>query len=352
MDTALATPEWQQFTEQYWQVEPIRFEYAPKGSHGPSLRALAYTDRKGRLVLPPYQPHLPLEFTPTKTNASYRVQRQWLEIVRLLVDDMMAHGIRDEITFAPVVSDPRPWAWSHFRVLPRFTNFIDFPFTMDQADRVARQQANKAHRAGFVCTQTDNFEDALACLAGSQRRKGFDYGLTREGMAMAHEVLGSEAFRVYVCYSANGEPATARIVLHRASGRACDWLAGTCAKYLRSGATQLLISHMMADLQQVGALGYNSCGADLEPVAYAKTTWGGRLMPQYSIQGYAFRPMRHLLGNMVRFWKKRSTLLRDKRTAGRFQPAPCGRSSRDDCGRKTADVALSSNSNPAVVVGK
>ena len=67
MDTALATPEWQTFTQRCWRVEPVRFEYAPRGPGGPALRAIAYSDRKGRLLLPPYQPHLPLEFTPTPT---------------------------------------------------------------------------------------------------------------------------------------------------------------------------------------------------------------------------------------------------------------------------------------------
>lgn len=312
MDSALATPEWQAFTQRYWQVEPVRLSYAPKGPAGPVLEVIAYADRKGRLVLPRYQPHLPLEFRPTESGAVYRAERQWLQVARLLVDDMLARGICGELTFAPTLTDVRPWAWSFFRVAPRFTNFIDFPFTLSQADRVVRQQANKALRAGFVCTRTDDLDDAMACLTGSETRKGFAYGVTVRGLEMARQLLGPEALRVYLCRAPGGDPATARIVLHRQCGRACDWMAGTVDRHVPSGATQLLMSYMLEDLQQAGASGYNSCGADIESVALAKSVWGGRLVTQYSIQAYDFRPMKHLLGNMVRFLWRRAAVRRSR----------------------------------------
>jgi hypothetical protein len=312
MNTALATPQWQAFTRQYWQVEPVRFAYAPRGPNGPALRAICYRDRKGRLVLPPFQPHLPLEFRSTPTKAPYRLQRQWLEMARLFVEDMIAHGIRGEVTFSPVLTDPRPWIWSSFRVSPWFTNYIDFPFSIDQADRVVRQQANKARRAGCVCTRTDQLADAVACLSESEHRKGFSYGVTLRGLQMAHDLLGPEAFRVYVCYGADGKPASARVVLHRPGGRACDWMAGTSSRHLRDGATQLLIAYMLDDLQGAEAIGYNSCGASRETVAIAKTIWGGRLMTQYVIEAYDLRPMKQLLRNMLRFRKRRAAVRRSK----------------------------------------
>ena len=311
MDSALATSEWQTFTQRYWHVEPTRLEYAPRGPNGQVLRMICYRDGKGRLLLPPYQPHCPLEFK-TRTAEPYRVQRQWLQIARLLVDDMIAHGIRGEVTFSPAVVDPRPWIWSWFRVSPRFTNFIDFPFHADQADRTVRQQANKALRAGFVCKRTDDLEHAVACLSASEKRQGFAYGMTLPGLEMARQLLGPEALRVYVGYAAGGEPATARVVLHRPGGRACDWLAGTTGNYLQSGITQLLKAYMLDDLQQAGASGYNSCGADLESVACAKAMWGGRLMTQFSLQAYDLRPMKHLAGNMLRYLKRQRAVRRGK----------------------------------------
>ena len=316
MQTALATIPWQTFTQEYWQVEPMRLEYAPRGEGGPMLCAVAYADGKCRLLLPPYQPYIPLEFKPTPTEASYRIQRQWLETARLLVDDMLVHGLRGSLTFSPAVTDPRPWIWSHFRVSQWFTNFIDFPFTLDQADRVVRQQANKAVRAGFLCQRTDNLDDALHCLTGSEKRKGFSYGISLQGLELANRLLGPEALRVYICYAAGGEPAAARVVLHRPGGRACDWIAGTGDRYLHAGVTQRLMCYMFEDLQQAGASGYDSCGAGDETVALAKTAWGGRLMTEYSIDDYNLRSIKHRLGDMLRYLKRQKSVRGSRRAGG------------------------------------
>jgi len=315
MDTTLATPEWQAYTQQFWGVDPVRLDYTPRGENGPALRSVFYADRRGRLLLPPYQPHLPLQFTPTPTEAGYRVERQWIETARLLVDEMLVRGIRGGLTFPPSLTDPRPWKWGFFRVTPNFTNLIDFPFTWDHADRVVRQQANKALRAGFVCRRTDNLNDALSCLEGSQGRKGFAYGMTLAGLELAWRLVGREVVRVYVCHSPSGDPATARIVLHRPGGRALDWMAGTKDEHLKSGATQLLLSHALSDLHQAGATGYNSCGADVEAVAQTKLLWGGTLATQYNIQAYDWRSHKWLLGGWLRFMKHRAAVRRRRRAA-------------------------------------
>lgn len=342
MDTALSTSQWQTFTGLYWKVEPVRFEYAPEGMKGPVLRVVCYRNRKGRLMLPPYQPHLPLYFMPTETETIGLMQREWLDLGSLFADDIIAHGIRGGLTFSPAITDPRPWAWSWFHVLPRFTDFIDFPFELGQTDRVVRQHANKARRGGFTCIRTDNLRHAFACLAGSEKRKNFSYGITLGGLEMAHDLLGPDAFRVYVCYAPNGEPATARIVLHRPSGRACDWMAGTIDTYLHSGATQLLIAYMMNDLQEADAVGYNSCGANTETVVHAKTMWGGRLMTQYRIEAYAFSTMKHLMGNMLRYRRQRIEVTRNKAARGRAEKCRNGLYSRQEGNHRseTKDVEL------------
>lgn len=315
MDTALATPEWQAFTRQFWRVEPLPLDFAPRGPNGPRLRAVFYTDARGRLQLPPYQPCLPLQFAPTPQAASYRAERQWIETARLLVDEMLVRGTRGELTFPPGLVDPRPWKWAHFRVTPRFTNLIDLPFGWERADRVARQQAHKAERAGFTCQRTGDLAEALACLGGSQERQGFAYGMTLDGLELAARLMGPEALRVYSCRASSGQPATARVVLHRPGARALDWMAGTRDEQLRSGATQQLLAFALEDLHRAGATAYDSCGADLEGVACAKLAWGGRLVPQYSVQGWDWLPARRLLGAGLRFLRQRAAVRRARRAA-------------------------------------
>jgi hypothetical protein len=310
MDTTLATPEWQTFTERWWNLRPLRLEFAPRGENGPRLEALFYEDRRGRLQLPDYQPHLPMRFRPTPTSASWRVERQWLETARPLVEEMTARGTRGELTLPATMTDPRPWRWAHFRVAPRFTNLIDLPFTWSQADRVVRQQASKAERAGFTCRRTASLDEVLACLGGSQARKRFRYGIGLEGLELAQRLLGPDAFRAYVCHAPSGEPATARVLLHRPGGRALDWMAGTRDPFLRSGATQLLLAHVLQELYAAGAPGYNSCGADVESVAYTKLMWGGALVPQFTIQGYDVHSLRRFAGGWLRFMRHRAATRR------------------------------------------
>lgn len=310
MDTALATAAWRSFTQRYWGLEPVELAFAPRGANGPQIRALPYADRRGRLRHPENQPHVPIEFIPTPTTATYRLERSWLETARCLVDEMARRGIHGELTFSPGIADLRPWKWAHFRVTPRFTNYIDFPFTWDRADRVVRQQSNKAQRAGFTCERTEDARSVLDCLAGSQSRKGFAYGMSIEGLELAGKLLGSDVLRLYLCRAPDGRPATARVMLHRAGGRALDWMAGTTPAYLHSGATQMLLGYALQDLQAAGATGHNSCGADIEPVAHTKLLWGGRVVPQYTIQAYDLHALRKLAGGFVRYVRHRRALLR------------------------------------------
>lgn len=322
MDSALATAEWRTFTQRYWGLEPVELTIAPRGPNGPQLRGIFYADRKGRLQLPAYQPHLPLQFVPTPTSSAYRLERLWLETAQALVEEMAARGVRGELTFPPEITDPRPWKWAHFRVTPHFTNYLDLPFSWSQADRVVRQQASKAQRAGFACGRTADVAQVLECLAGSQRRKGFAYGMTADGLALARELLGPEALRLYLCTAPDGRPATARVILHRPGGRALDWMAGTVPAHLHSGATQQLLAHALDDLHAAGATGYNSCGADIEPVAYTKLLWGGRIVPQYCIQGYDLLALRRLAGGFVRFVRHRRELARRRAPGSAPAPAP------------------------------
>ncbi len=97
-------------------------------------------------------------------------------------------------------------------------------------------------------------------------------------------------------------------------------MAGTAAPHLHSGATQLLLAHALEDLHAAGATGYNSCGADIEPVAHTKLLWWGRLVVQYSVQAYDYYSWRKLAGGFVRY------LLRRRQLRRRGAPADVARS--------------------------
>ena len=62
MDTALATPEWQTFTQRCWQVEPVRFKDRDRAmiEHAEALRVEQIRDRffgKLRALVPTGRAH-------------------------------------------------------------------------------------------------------------------------------------------------------------------------------------------------------------------------------------------------------------------------------------------------------
>jgi len=314
MTDPLTLPGWQKFNRRQWDVEPVEFDFAPRGPNGPRLRVVGYRDGRGRLVLPTMNPHLPISFQPTKTDAPFRLERQWSEVAELLVEEMLSSGTSGRIALPADVLDPRPWMWSGFHVAPLFTFFMELPFDPAQADASVRQKIRKSSKAGFSSRIADDVDDVLACLRETEARKGFDHELTRESLEWGLELLGAESFRLYVCYASGGEPASARIVLHDAGGQACDLAAGTQRKYLSSGATQHLIGHVLEDLHQAQATGFNFCGANIQSVSPAKSCWGGRLVSHFAVEGFDALPLKRLAGGFYRLFKKRRSVRQQRTT--------------------------------------
>jgi hypothetical protein len=114
-------------------------------------------------------------------------------------------------------------------------------------------------------------------------------------------MMGEDALRAYVCYAPNGEPASMRVALHHPRTRAIDWAAGVNTTYLHSGANQLLIGHMLHDLQQAGATGLDFGGAMVPGVGAMKATWGARLVPYYRVEGGRFRAVVRHAREYLRF---------------------------------------------------
>jgi hypothetical protein len=63
-----------------------------------------------------------------------------------------------------------------------------------------------------------------------------------------------------------------------------DWLAGTSSEHLQSGVTQLVRETLFADLKRLEIAGFDFCGANIPPVAAAKSEFGGTLTPFYQVE--------------------------------------------------------------------
>jgi len=259
---------------------PVRFDAGQ--AELPRLRAVLYLDERGRVVRPPLNPYLAVEFQSTNTKHEFRVTGQWLRLAEQLAETMRERGVHRELFLPPDVTDVRPWQWGGFRTGMRYTYQLHFPYDLRQADTGVRGRVKKAGSLGYRCERTTNMRDAWECLQATEERQGFAHQLSVEDLELARRCLGDEALRGYVCYAPDGTPAASAYVLHAPQARGIGWLAGAKREHLSQGAVQFLDSFLLADLQQIGAAGFDFVGANLPSIATAKSYWGGELVP-YSV---------------------------------------------------------------------
>ncbi|MAT15583.1 MAG: hypothetical protein CMJ46_09980 [Planctomyces sp.] len=302
----LADAGWREFNERLWNIKSEEFSYAPRGENGPRLDVVAYKDKSGRYVLPSMHPHWHMRFQHTDAEYTAKLYRQWDEVSKLLVGDMVGTGTHGRIAFPAEITDIRNWLWTGFRPLALYTIMVNFPYSIDQAESTARRRYKKSVKEGFRVQFAKDPADVIPCLLGTETRKNFDHSLTAESLKMGLELMGPEKFRLYVAYASNGEPASARLVVMDEGGVAYDIAAGTQIKYLNSGCTQHMIGHVLMDVQQAGATGFNFSCANVESVSPPKLCWGGHLVAMHGIEGFDFIPVRRTVGSFVRLWRNRS----------------------------------------------
>jgi len=308
----LALDGWRAYNEQKWNVTSCDLSYKPRGEQGQSLDVIAYKDKQGRFVLPYLNPQWHMRFQSTPTTAPYRIHRQWNEVAELLVKDMLLSKTQGRIALPPEIEDIRKWIWTGFRSFPLYTVMVNFPHGLQDADPKTRGHVKKARKDGFTTELARQPEDLLACINGTEDRKKFSYEFDWESIKLGLELMGPEHFRIYVAYSPEGEPASARLVLFNEGGVAYDILAGTRKKFLSSGATQQLIAHVLEDTQQLGATAFNFSCANIESVSPAKLCWGGELLPMHGIEAFDYIPVRRTLGSVYRLLKNRFRINREQ----------------------------------------
>jgi len=290
---------WLEFNHQKWGLSPVKLNLSESAGGRPAVKLVLYTDGKGRIKLPKRNPYMPMTFLPTDTESIPRLSRQWLSVSDMVVKEFRERGVVNAISFPPSIVDVRPWKWGKFQVGVNYSFYIEFPYGTEVADRSVNKQVRKAAKFGYTCERTSEMSGIIECLEDTEERQEFDYRLGVEDLEICQRLLGQDIFRAYVCYAPNGDVASARVILSYPGASAVDWVAGTKRNYLSSGCTQLLISFALEDLQLAGASGFDYAGANISSVAAAKATWGGQLVPYYTIR----QPnLRALARHMMDFW--------------------------------------------------
>jgi hypothetical protein len=293
---------WIEFTEAKWGVKAEQLRFTVGGKDVPVLDVVLYRGHRGRIQIPPRSPYTSLRFVPTPTELPSRLNNQWRTLSAQLADYCLGCPTDSVIVFPPDYADVREFVWKNFFVDVRYTYWLDLPVVYEKAESSVRKRIRKAVDQGFRTERVTNFEDVVACLAGTEDRKGFTHNLTAADLGDAARRIGEEHLRCYVCYTTDGKAASARVVLHSPGHRALGWLAGTKPEYLNSGVAQLNAAFVLDDLTHAKATGFDYCGANICSVAEAKSRWGGELVPYFVVKKPGYREV----GRLALRWLKTS----------------------------------------------
>jgi hypothetical protein len=283
-ESVLFLDGWLEFNRTRWGLTPARRTYRAEVGTLPMIETVLYLNAKGRVVHAPRSPYLPVVFSPTGTQATSRLYRQWLEVADMFAADCEGLGLARPIAFPPEITDVRPWQWRGFRIGVRYTFYLDLPYDEASADAAVGNKMRKALSAGYRAARETDMRAVYACLLSTEGRQGFSHELSLNDLNLVRALLGDDHCRAYICRSAEGKAVSARVVLHATGTRAIDWVAGTESNHLNSGATQLTIACALEDLHASGATGFDFAGADRRNIATAKSTWGGVLTRYHTLE--------------------------------------------------------------------
>lgn len=288
VEDVLANDAWLDWNGSTWGLEPHRVKYGTDHT----LEGVLYTDRRGRVRMPPLNPYLPFQFTSTGPQRPERVSRQWIEVADMLAEDLASRRIVGKIILPPEIEDARPFHWSGLVAETRYTYTTDLPYSMQSASQAVRKNVNKAEREGFVFEESRDADGIVACLQSTANRKGFAYSLDVSALARLFDVLDTSRCRGHVVRDASGTVVSAGVRLLTAGGKAIDWVQGTDFGALKRGAAQLMYKGALEDLANGAATSFDYGGANIRQVTAAKSAWGMRLTPYTTLGDF---DLRHLV---------------------------------------------------------
>lgn len=246
---------------------------------------LFFLDDRGRIFLPPFNYYHPTVFHPDcSESGTYKVTEQWLRVADEMVKGMRKVGCAEDYVLPPEFQDIRPWRWRHFITGVRYSYRVKLPHDVNLIDHAVKQRIKKATSEGYVTRVADSMSDVYECLVATEKRKGFSHRLSLEDLEYAASSLGDDLFRAYVCYSKDGEPASASIEIILGNKNALGLVAGSKENHLRNGTAQHLRAYMFQDLVAHGVESFDFCGANIPSVAEAKAQWGAELVPYYTVR--------------------------------------------------------------------
>jgi len=278
---------WIEYNRLKWKLEPF---YIQPTQAGAGVNAVFYTDKTGKIRTPKLNAYSAIEIQYTPTTDYSKIYRQTIDFLNELIERIKDRKIQNHIYLPTSILDIRPFQWNGFMAQTAYTFVIEFPYSLSIANSSVKKNINKASKNGFIIKRvTSNFKSIIDCVKDTENRQKFSYGLTEKDLELLNSLMGEENFRCYAAYDQSGNVKATRIVLHSKNHRAIDLVAATDKNVLDTGITQLLINHILEDLQLAGASSFDFAGAGIPSVAQAKANWGATLTPYYLITDFNLR---------------------------------------------------------------
>ena len=282
-DSPLWLDGWLRWNEKMWGVKAERVSYSLDGKDLPRLEGVLYLDRRGRVCLPPRNPYLPFSLTTSGTTKPDRVYWQYMETMALFTEDLAKRGLAGVFTLPPGFLDARPFQWGGFNVSLRYTFLQNLPAERTTWADSVEKKIQKAEKQGYYVEKSEDWASISYCLRVTEQTKAFLHRTDERELRLCFEILGSEHMLGYLAKTSSGEPVSGGIRLAVNGGTVLDWSQGAVRSHLKSGINQLMYSYVLKDVATMGAVRFDWGGANIPPVAVAKSAWGAPLVPYLQI---------------------------------------------------------------------
>jgi hypothetical protein len=275
---------WLKWNEEMWGLKAERVCYHAADREVPKLEGVLYTNKKGYVQMPPRNPYLPFIFTTSGTNKPDRVYSQYLEAMGYFSEDLKNRGISGQIALPPGFLDARPFQWNGFITNLRYTFMQKLPLEKSNtADHISKN-IKKSMKSGYYIQCSSDWNSISQCLEKRGNDKGFSHRTDTAAIARCAELLGDKAFLGYLGYDAAGNSVAGGLRLMVDNGMVIDWSQGAAPEHLKHGINQLFYDFVLTDVYNRGAKTFDWVGANIPPVAQAKSAWGSALVPYLTIQ--------------------------------------------------------------------
>ncbi|MGP9707037.1 hypothetical protein [Brachybacterium sp. AOP24-D1-21] len=284
-------PEWISWNEAEWGLKATQLSFE---SNNLKLSAVAYTNRKGRAVMPPLNFYLPVKLERKYGNSSKvltekALSEEWFTTAGAYAAWLKDAGTSGTLALPPGFNDVRPFQWAGFDCTPRYTYTTALPVEEQSISKSLRKSIERAKRTGHTLKAGAKIDDVYRLLEETSRAQGFRLAVSSEGLHRLDEALGSNVLHSQSVIDSDGNHVSAGIRLSSIGGTGLGWLQGTHRESLKHGVAQLMQLGALTSLSQSGSSNYDYIGANVPSVALAKSAWGMELSTYFQFSSSSLR---------------------------------------------------------------